>query len=388
MSFMRAFFGFASNDVSRAELDTYRGAMRYLDDLDGAIQVRVLSQPLPDGVGPWARRRHQHYAMAFATIARELATVATVLLDSDAHLDPTSVATLPVVTYQQVKALYEQVPRYVQRAWEALANPHYVSDVALPIALGPRMEARGRCPDIHLKGIHAASRSLDAIGEHRLQAFLSTVSASGVVPSDEVKRALGNLTQLWSRAQSRSAFSGHQLAMVTQGGTVPLATHEEAETRLWDSLADYFVLGQLIAMPEMVLLAGANAAGREVSPDDRWIITDPIAVSQLQGDSWGELEMKIFWTEKRWKTTPREERYFAECQRLLSTGDLAVTSRWATCPFDSIYTAIRPVSILGKPISAGYEFHLMMDDDADVLQLGSPRFHRASGYQEEHEGGH
>jgi hypothetical protein len=46
------------------------------------------------------------------------------------------------------------------------------------------------------------------------------------------------------------------------------------------------------------------------------------------------------------------------------------------------------VTILGVPIPARHEFHLVFDDDKDELQIGNPSFRRASGYEEEHEGGH
>lgn len=126
---------------SQAELDAYRRALPYLNDLDGAIQARVLGVPLPPGAGTWARPRHHHYALVMASVARDLATIATVLLESDARDDPATAGYLPQVTFDQAKALYEQVPAYVTRAWEALANPRYQPDVSLPVPLGPRMEA-------------------------------------------------------------------------------------------------------------------------------------------------------------------------------------------------------------------------------------------------------
>ncbi len=377
-----------SNEVSQSDLNAYRSASRYLDDLDAAIQTRIIERPLKPGKGPWERPSNQHYAMAFATIARELSTIATVLLESDAQEDPGTAGRLPVVTYQQVKALFEQVPVYAQRAWEALANPRYVSDRSLPLSLSPRIEAAGKCPTVHLKGIHAAARSLHALGDHRLQGFLGAVSAAGVKPSEDVKRGLGDLTQLWARAQARFGYASNQLSIVSQGGNVSMQVHEDAEDRLWDSLSDYFILAQLIAMPEMVILGGANAAGRDVTRDDRWFLSHPTAVGKLQGDRWGEEEMQIFWREKRWRTTPREERYLAECKRLVSEGKLRVSGQWATCPFSPLYEALADVRILNRRIPRGYEFNLDMDEDEDELVLGSPKFGRTSGYKEEHEGGH
>ena len=77
-----------------------------------------------------------------------------------------------------------------------------------------------------------------------------------------------------------------------------------------------------------------------------------------------------------------------ECKTLLESRAIEQAVRWGTCPFDSAYLTRRPVEILGIPLPAGQEFHLDMDEHKDDLQLGTPRFRRMSGFQEEHEGGH
>ncbi len=387
MSLKRAFLGFLSSEVSQAELDAYRSGARFLDDLDAAIQTRIIARPLKPGVGPWARPRNQHYAMAFANIARELSTIGTVMLESDAQESPGTAGYLPPVTFRQVKALYEQVARYAQLAWEALANPRYVASVSLPVALGPRIEAEGKCPILHLKGIHAAARSLHALGDQKLQEFLGTVRTAGVAPDDNIKRALGDLTQLWARAQARFGYASNQLAVLSQGGSVTMEVHEDAEDRLWYSLTDYFVMAQLIAMPELVGFGGVNAAGRDVEHGNRWFMSHPSAVANLQGNRWGEEELKVFWTEKRWRTTAREERYLAECAHLEKEGHIRVVGQWATHPYAPLYSALRDVQVLLRPIRRGVEFYLDMDDDEDQLVFGSPRFGRTSSYVE-HEEGH
>jgi hypothetical protein len=382
----QSLFGGTSGPAQRsqAELDAYRRALPYLNDLDGAIQARVLGVPLPPGAGTWARPRHHHYALVMASVARDLATIATVLLESDARDDPATAGYLPQVTFDQAKALYEQVPAYVTRAWEALANPRYQPDVSLPVPLGPRMEAIGKCPLIYLRGMYAAGHSLDAIGQARLGHFLEGVKSCGVRPNDDVKAALSDLAQLWARAQARFRFSSQQLALVSHGN-VPMKTHEDAEHRLWTSLSDQFIAGQLIAMPELLAGIGILAAGRDVTQEARWFLTERRAVADLQGTKFGEEEIAVFWREKRWRTTPREERYLHECAALERQGAIAVVSRWATCPFAPLYQTKRPVTILGMPLPARTEFYLHMDDDEDRLLVGTPRFRRVSGYEEEHD---
>jgi hypothetical protein len=391
MSFSSAFYAFLKGERSQAELDAYRHAMNHIDQLEAAIQTQVLNQPLPPGVGPWDRPKHHQQAMALAWIARSLATIASTLLDSDAREDPDTVGYLPLVTFGQVKELYTQVPQFIQMAWEALANPRFRPSRPLPYPLGPRVEADGKCPLVHLKGIHAAGLVLDQIAQVRLGVFLQSIQSCGVTPPEEVKNCLADLSQMWARAQSKVAFSSQQLLMLQTAGNVPLETHEEAENRLWDALVDHFLVGQFIAMPALLrssAMAGINATGRQIAPEERWCLTEADAVRDLRGTKFGEMEIKEFWVRKAWRTTPMEERYLAQCAALKAEGAISVVSRWSTTPFDPVYQTLQPVVILDRPLDRGYEFRLDMDENKDELQVGSPRFRRTSGYQEDHEEGH
>lgn len=384
---MGAIWGWLKGETSQAELDHYRRATATLQDLEAAVKAQILDRPLDPGVAPWQRPRNQHYALAFTSIARDLATIADSLLESDAREDPATAGYVPLVTFEQVKVLYQQLAEYSTRAWEALANPRYVPNIPLPLELGPRKEAQGKCPLIHLKGMYAAAGALDAIDKARIEQFLGLVRSCGVSPPEEVKIALGHLTQLWARAQANYSFASQQLALVSSQN-VPMATHEDAENRLWDSLVEHFLVGQFVAMPELVADAGPFPAGRQVSEGERWFLSEPTAATELQGTQFGETEIRYFWKEKRWRTTPREERYFNECARLVADGAIKVSTRWSTCPFDPAYVSTRDVAVLGIPIPRGHEFHLHMDDSKDELQIGRPHFRRAAGFQEEHEGGH
>lgn len=391
MSFSNSFYAFLKGEKSQAELDAYRQAMKHINDLEAALQAQVINQPLGAGKGPWSRPKNHQQAMAYTWIARALATIATTLLESDAKEDPDTVGYLPLVTFGQVKELYAQVPQFVHMAWEALANPRFVAQRPLPLPLGPRIEAQGKCPLVHLKGIHAAAVALDQVGQARLGAYLQSVQACGVAPPDDVKGYLSDLAQLWARAQSKVAFSNQQLMAVVMGGNVPMETHEEAENRLWDALADHFLVGQFIAMPELLTssaMAGANATGRLIPNEERWFLSDPDAVRDLRNTQFGEQEIREFWVRKAWRTTPREERYLAQTAAMKKEGLISVVSRWSTTPFAPVYQTLHPVVVLDHPMDRGTEFHLNMDENHDELDLGSPRFRRTQGYQEDHEEGH
>ncbi len=387
MSFKTAFFAFLKGEKSQAELEAYRRASAQTDELEAAVQEQVHDLPLDPGAPPWARAEHQRQAVALAWIARGLTTVANALLEADEHGDPSTAGYLPVVTFQQAKALYEQIPDTLRQGWEALANPRFRMNEALPLPLGPRVEADGKCPLLHLQGILAATEALDSYAETRFNAHLAAIKGAGETPA-AVQSVVDSLAQLRARARSKLGFGREQLAALRETGSVPLATHEDAETRLWNALSDQFLLGQWLAMPELADGLGSDVEGREIAKEDRWFLADAEAKRELAGTTFGEQEMREFWSRKGWRTTPREERYFAECKRLLDQRALRSASHWATCPFDPVYRALKPVRVLDVSVHAGQELHLDMDEHKDVLALGKPTFRRTAEYEEEHEEGH
>src|SRR4051812_16949046 len=125
MSFKTAFFAFLKGEKNQDELDTYRRATSQVDDLEATIQTQVLAAPLAPGAAPWDRPKHHQVGMAMGWIARGLSTISNTLLETDEKEDPLTVGYLPLVTFGQAKALYTQVPGYIHRTWEALANPRY-----------------------------------------------------------------------------------------------------------------------------------------------------------------------------------------------------------------------------------------------------------------------
>ncbi|MBL9101570.1 MAG: hypothetical protein JNL82_11465 [Myxococcales bacterium] len=387
MSFKTAFFAFLKREKSQAELEGYRHATNQIDELDAAIQTQILAKP-PTGGTPWSYALHQQQAMAYAWIARGLATIANTLIEIDEKTDAKTAGYLPIVTFTQARELYVQVPEYVRRAWEAMSNPNYRPDKPLPAVLSPRIEADGKCPMVHLLGIHAAATALDGFVEARVNELMA---ARGTIAEgdQEARGLLDELAQVRARARSERTFAGDQLRSL--GDDVPIETHEAAENRLFNALSDQFLLGQLVAMPSLArspALIGHNSKGREVRPEDRWFLSEDKAIKDLKDTKFGEQEIKEFWVRKNWRTTPVEERYLAQCAALVANKAISVASRWSTCPFDPAYQTHESVQILDRTLPRGTEFHLNMDEGEDELQVGTPRFRRTQQYEEEHEEGH
>lgn len=134
--------------------------------------------------------------------------------------------------------------------------------------------------------------------------------------------------------------------------------------------------------------ASQNPFGRKIIASERWTLSDPQAVSDLQGTPFGEQEINEFWTRKGWKLTKREEAYLATVDALLRDGYITKVSRWAKCPYNPVYQALVPVDVLSVHVRPGQEFNLDMCDPDKDIELGKPRFARAKSYREDHAEGH
>lgn len=128
--------------------------------------------------------------------------------------------------------------------------------------------------------------------------------------------------------------------------------------------------------------------GATITNDQRWVLSDPRSVGDLEGTAFGEREITEFWTRKGWRLTRREERFLADVGELAKTGVVTRVSRWATCPFAPVYQTLKSVTVLGQSIPAFHEFYLDTDAGSDKLELGTPRFKRTSDYAEDHADGH
>lgn len=128
--------------------------------------------------------------------------------------------------------------------------------------------------------------------------------------------------------------------------------------------------------------------GQRVSPEQRWLLTDPRAIEDLGGTTFGEKEITEFWTRKGWRLTKREERYLSEVGGLMNAAVVSRVSRWSTCPFAPVYQTLKTVTVLGQTVPAFHEFYLDADAGSGKLAIGTPRFKRTSDYEEEHPDGH
>ena len=125
--------------------------------------------------------------------------------------------------------------------------------------------------------------------------------------------------------------------------------------------------------------------GQSVSENDRWKITDEKAKKQLAGSEWGEREIRWYWKRKGWHMTKMEEQYSSEVEALLKAGDIVEIAPWYVCPYAPVFQAVRPTTVMGKPVQRMQEFYFDGCENDDELLLGNPRFSRANGYQADHD---
>ncbi len=358
MSFKTAFFSFLEREMSPTDLEACARGGAQLADLDEAIALEIEALRPADAEDTWEPASHQRQAMALAWCARALTTIVDRMLTADEGHQGSGY--LSVVTYVQVRELYVQVPRLVGQAWEALANPSFRADRSLPLALGPRVPAEGTCPVSHLRGMKAAADELAALLDAR--------EAEGDA-----------IAQRRARAASAHTLATRSLDALDTGGGA-LDAHDEAESRIWAALSQQYRLGQLLAMPALLEgagMAGEDAEGRTIAPEDRWYLTNPEAREDLEGSEFGEQMINAFWSVKGWQTTAIEERYLSQCAALLEANAIHVVSRWPSCPFDPVYQADELVSVLDTLVEPGRDFHLDMDIGEDVLLVGAPRIRSA-----------
>jgi hypothetical protein len=133
--------------------------------------------------------------------------------------------------------------------------------------------------------------------------------------------------------------------------------------------------------------------GRAVTESERWMLTDARAKQELAGGEFGEREIRWFWQRKGWRMTKREERYYAEVQELVKRGDITPITSWHMCPYATVYQAVRPTTVMGRPVERMQEFYFEGCENDDDLLVGNPRFARRDNYQADHDesysgGGH
>ena len=388
-------------EVSDATVQGYLRAASQIADVWQQIETRI-AEEVGHGAAPAAAYAKLGYALAFIRAARAYQVFVQQLLAADAAADPATAGYLPRVTYDQANALAHQIQPNLQRAVAALTSPDYQPDVALPLALGPRIEAEGACPVAHLEGIIAAAREVrewaagliaqyaEAVG-HATPPSDSATTASAHTPPTPPALAdhIAALNSQLAQADAQLRFGVDLVGQVTQGQATP-ELHEQAETSLWQALGSYFLLNQAVALPDLLHAPAQPAVAppsrdtrryrdQSVRPEDLWRIAAPSARSELRGTEFGRDEMEEMCEKMGGVLSAGAQQYQDEVEDAVRRGDALIVGAMANCPFEALYRARIPLSLAGAQIPAGHEFH--WNYHRGHIE-SAPRFSRANDWQE------
>ncbi len=381
--------------VLRGEVDdtNVRGYLR------AASQIEEIWQNIDNRIGvligqgqaPWEAYHHLRYPLAFVRAARTAQVFVQELLAADAAADPRTAGFLPRITFDQANTLCHQIAPMLEQAVASLHDPAYVPDIALPLHLGPRVEAEGHaCPVPHLQGMIAAAREVGAWASGLLAQYEHAVRQSTTPAPTEVIAHIIALQGRLAQAESQLRFGEDLVGQVSQGqATAEL--HERAEDSLWKALEHFFLLNQAVAMPELLQAprhapAPARPAtpqrayrDRHIRPDDLWRIAAPSARRELRGTEFGTEEMEEMCEKMGGILSAGAQQYLDEVEAAVARGDATFIAAMANCPFEPVYRARTALDLAGAHIPAGHEFH--WNFHRGHIE-SSPRFSRVPTWKE------
>jgi hypothetical protein len=375
-------------EVSDANVRGYLRAAAQIEDLWQQIDDRV-KLAIGKGTPPWEAYHHSGYALAFVRAARTYQVFVSELLAADAAADPKTAGYLPRVTHDQANALCHHILPNLQHAIAAL-DPAYTPDVALPLKLGPRIEAEGSpCPLPHLQGMIAAAREVYAWAAGLIAQYENAARAAAAVPP-EITAHIGALENRLAQVDSQLRFGIDLVGQISRG-EVTKELHEKAEDSLWEALQGAFLLNQAIALPELLVAHQRPQRKTEpgeprkvyhdkrIRPDDLWRVAAPVARNELRGTEFGTEEMEEMCEKMGGILSAGAQHYLDDVAAAVEEGNAQFIAAMANCPFDPVYKARRPLNIAGASIPADYEFH--WDFHRGHIEMAH-RFSRSASWKE------
>ncbi|HEV3051840.1 MAG TPA: hypothetical protein VGX50_16150 [Longimicrobium sp.] len=241
-------------EVPAAELEAFRRASGPVLELLEQVERRRLECSI-DGLDPWTVPPATRAAFLCAWNAFVLQTLGNEFLDADYRAEPRTPHFVPPVTAKQVLRFYEPVEGWVNRGGQAQANPDYRLDVNVPAALPTLVEA-DPFPPAHLDGLLHAIR---AVRDH---AAVAMEFLPATPPAEREKQMqLNRIRQLYASAQARARYAEDLC------GTDPVPeVRERAAEHASAAIAQFYLLGQLIADPPLSELQGPVTRPREQRP--------------------------------------------------------------------------------------------------------------------------
>ena len=401
-----------AGEVSADTLEAYRRAsLAVYDALDHLETHR--QNALDNGQNAWTLASAAKAETLCTWNAFVLQTLGDRFLDADYEGDPTTVGFVPPITADQILRFYVPVEGWLNRAQQAHYNPDYKLDWPVPAQL-PAWSDVEPCPNAHLVGMLEAMR---AVRDHT-QAALTFLENSEPKTDDE-KKSKNAIRQLQAAAMSRARYADDMM-----NGNPSRDVHERVEEHIKAAIEAFFLLGQLLAMPELALKipaattppappapqpwpepqpkpsyppapsfdAFSNAMGAFNTPTpaaspsklprpneagfDMWCLTSPDAVTKFKQDREAVRAIKTLWQLD--PDTTRTLQIQSEINAALARGDIGyATDRYGQklghffcAPWGAVYLAKRPVTIGGQHLFAMQQF--IFNVTCEGVNLGAP----------------
>ena len=405
-------------EVSADTLEAYRRAsLAVYDALEHAESHRKSAKEA--GNNAWTLPTSTKAEIVCTWNAFVLQTLGDRFLEADYEGDPSTRGFVPPITGDQILRFYTQVEGWLNRAQQAHFNPDYKLDVYVPAEL-PAWSEVEPCPNAHLVGMLEAMK---AVRDHTDAAILFLDSSPP--QGDEQKKQLNAIRQVHANAQTKARYAEDMM-----GGSPSPDVHERVEEHVKDAIESYYLLGQLLAMPELAqqVLApkpqpipappaapplappmggfpaytpspalsspafgaptGASASGastwgapaRLPLPNeagfDMWCLSDVDAREKLGSDSEARRALKSLW-----QLDPDPRRTLdiqAEINEAFARGDIAFASdRWGKklghffcAPWGSVYQVRRPLTLGGRRLRTMEQF--VFNVTCEGVNLGVP----------------
>lgn len=383
-----------SGEVSADTLEAYRRAsLAVYDALEHAESHRESAKTA--GKNAWTLPKSTQAEILCTWNAFVLQTLGDRFLDADYEGDAHTVGFVLPITSDQILSFYTQVESWLNRAQQAHFNPDYKLDVAVPAAL-PAWSEVEPCPNAHLVGMLEAMR---AIRDHT-DAAVTFLADSPPQGADQEKSA-NQIRQLHASAQTKARYAEDMMS-----GNPSRDVHERVEEHVKDAVESYYLLGQLLAMPELALktqvppaplplpqnapqtapfyapistiyapqiaqLAPPNAPGF-----DMWCLTAPEAQTKFKQDREAVRAIKTLW-----QLDPDARRTVEiqnEINAALARGDVSFAldrygkklGHFFCAPWGAVYVAKRTLTIAGTRLPTMQQF--IFNVTCEGVNLGAP----------------
>lgn len=291
-------------------------------------------------------------ALALMRAAKGFQVMADALLFDAFSSAGTAVASVPVITHELAESWYERIPELLIGArQEAMFAGS--AKTGFPVRLGKRIEARGACPVQHLAGMRRAAAALEDLLQEGLE--------RARLQPDMHREAL----LLNERAGVNRRVADAMVGSIMGGQHVSIKTHEEAEQKYWEVLAEWLIVIQAMEDPSALRSIAANknptsksAVRTRLDSADVWKVTSQAAQLQIRrSGEWeaAEKDLAELWSVHR--ITDGEREYEHTVARLLHQGDIRENGYWHCCPFQPVYQVARgSVRVVGHSIPSGHVF--------------------------------